>query len=164
MTFGGGAFSCIGFKFAQLELSPSLRHHRMGVILMCLVIEVVLALLIERFSFSPADKQIRWNMAPIQVSRLGCNRWFRLRGVIVPHGRWTQWTAHAFTDEPNIRKHDSENETATTALKITHACNIWTMCFTCQILTMFISVSPCTIIGAATRSLEAPSLTHSLMY
>jgi len=44
MTFLGGGRSCIGFKFALLEL------------------KVVLSLLLESFSFSPSVKEIVWNM------------------------------------------------------------------------------------------------------
>ncbi|KIM41638.1 hypothetical protein M413DRAFT_152589 [Hebeloma cylindrosporum] len=44
MTFLGGGRACIGFKFSQLEM------------------KVVLSLLIESFRFTPAGKEIIWNM------------------------------------------------------------------------------------------------------
>ncbi|KAF9533661.1 cytochrome P450 [Crepidotus variabilis] len=48
MTFEGGARSCIGFKFSQLEM------------------KVVLSLLLHKFKFSlPKDKEIYWNMTGI---------------------------------------------------------------------------------------------------
>ncbi|EIN07116.1 cytochrome P450 [Punctularia strigosozonata HHB-11173 SS5] len=47
MTFGGGAFSCIGFKFSLLEM------------------KVVLALLLERFAFSLPKEEIAWKMGGI---------------------------------------------------------------------------------------------------
>ncbi|KAJ6544810.1 cytochrome P450 [Mycena vulgaris] len=49
MTFGGGGRACIGFKFSQLEM------------------KVVLSLLVERFKFSLADKDIAWEMSSIAV-------------------------------------------------------------------------------------------------
>ncbi|EIN07006.1 cytochrome P450 [Punctularia strigosozonata HHB-11173 SS5] len=51
MTFGGGGFSCIGSKFAQLEMKVSL------------------SLLVERFALTMTKTEIRWNMAPIQASQ-----------------------------------------------------------------------------------------------
>ncbi|KAF9532505.1 cytochrome P450 [Crepidotus variabilis] len=48
MTFGGGARSCIGFNFSQLEM------------------KVILSLLLQRFRFTlPPDKEIYWNMMGI---------------------------------------------------------------------------------------------------
>ncbi|KAJ3504638.1 hypothetical protein NLJ89_g7834 [Agrocybe chaxingu] len=47
MTFLGGGRSCIGFKFAQLEM------------------KVVLSLLISSFKFSPSSKEIVWQMTEI---------------------------------------------------------------------------------------------------
>ncbi|KAJ7637635.1 cytochrome P450 [Mycena polygramma] len=49
MTFNGGGRSCIGFKFSQLEM------------------KVVLCALVDRFKFSPTDKDITWQMAAIAV-------------------------------------------------------------------------------------------------
>ncbi|KAJ7584809.1 cytochrome P450 [Mycena floridula] len=47
MTFSGGGKSCIGFKFSQLEM------------------KVVLAVLLNTFRFSPANKEIYWEMTNI---------------------------------------------------------------------------------------------------
>ncbi|KAF8183371.1 cytochrome P450 [Pholiota molesta] len=47
LTFVGGSRSCMGFKFAQLE------------------IKVVLMLLIESFRFSPSKQKISWQMAAV---------------------------------------------------------------------------------------------------
>jgi len=47
LTFSGGARSCIGFKFSQLE------------------IKVILVLLLEKIEFSLSNKEIVWQMNPI---------------------------------------------------------------------------------------------------
>ncbi|KAI0079868.1 cytochrome P450 [Panus rudis PR-1116 ss-1] len=55
MTFGGGGRSCIGFKFAQLEM------------------KVVLSVLIPAFKFSPADNDddITWNIGMVRYPTVG---------------------------------------------------------------------------------------------
>jgi hypothetical protein len=66
MTFGGGAFSCIGFKFSQLEtseLAPFIVRFQP----LTTPSEVVLALLLERYVFALPSKEIKWNMGGIQV-------------------------------------------------------------------------------------------------
>ncbi|KAJ3524791.1 hypothetical protein NMY22_g10851 [Coprinellus aureogranulatus] len=47
LTFLGGSRSCIGFKFAQLEM------------------KIVLSQLIRKFKFAPGDKRIIWQLMPI---------------------------------------------------------------------------------------------------
>ncbi|KAK7466266.1 hypothetical protein VKT23_004994 [Stygiomarasmius scandens] len=47
MTFNAGGRSCIGFKFAQLEM------------------KAVISLLVRHFDFSPSDKKIKWQMNSI---------------------------------------------------------------------------------------------------
>ncbi|TEB26346.1 cytochrome P450 [Coprinellus micaceus] len=47
LTFFGGSRSCIGFKFAQLEM------------------KIVLSELIRNFRFTPGDKEIIWQLMPI---------------------------------------------------------------------------------------------------
>ncbi|KAJ7170583.1 cytochrome P450 [Mycena crocata] len=49
MTFNGGGRACIGFKFSQLEM------------------KAVLSLLVERFKFSPSEKDITWQMSSLAV-------------------------------------------------------------------------------------------------
>ncbi|KIK62429.1 hypothetical protein GYMLUDRAFT_41869 [Collybiopsis luxurians FD-317 M1] len=68
MTFGGGSFSCIGFKFSQLEM------------------KVVLSMLVQKFKFSmPPDIDIFWQMSlisnPIVV---GGDRHPRLPLIVEP--------------------------------------------------------------------------------
>ncbi|KAM5535768.1 hypothetical protein V8D89_010582 [Ganoderma adspersum] len=53
MTFHGGSRSCIGFKYAQLEL------------------KVVLAVLIANFMFEPSGKDIVWNNAGVAYPSVG---------------------------------------------------------------------------------------------
>jgi len=50
-----------GFKFSQLEMSKS---NHFSAILRChkLAIEVILALMIESFRFSPSNKDVTWKM------------------------------------------------------------------------------------------------------
>ncbi|KDR76158.1 hypothetical protein GALMADRAFT_210825 [Galerina marginata CBS 339.88] len=52
LTFLAGGRACMGFKFAQLEMSKS----------QCFRAEVVLALLLESLEFSVSDKKIFWQM------------------------------------------------------------------------------------------------------
>ncbi|KAF5351555.1 hypothetical protein D9758_007246 [Tetrapyrgos nigripes] len=47
MTFNAGGRSCIGFKFSQLEM------------------KVVMSILIDSFKFTPADKEITWQMGAV---------------------------------------------------------------------------------------------------
>ncbi|EIN05371.1 cytochrome P450 [Punctularia strigosozonata HHB-11173 SS5] len=82
MTFSGGGFSCIGFKFSLLEM------------------KVVLALLLERFTFSLPKAEIKWNMGGIVVrshARVkGLSRC--LRGyALVPVRCWNQGCSYAST-------------------------------------------------------------------
>ncbi|KAM5535780.1 hypothetical protein V8D89_010594 [Ganoderma adspersum] len=53
MTFGGGSRSCIGFKYAQLEL------------------KVVVVVLIANFTFEPCGKDIVWNHAGVAYPSVG---------------------------------------------------------------------------------------------
>ncbi|KAI1787726.1 cytochrome P450 [Ganoderma leucocontextum] len=53
MSFHGGSRSCIGFKYAQLEL------------------KVVLAVLVANFSFELGDKEIVWNHAGVAYPSVG---------------------------------------------------------------------------------------------
>ncbi|KAI0649221.1 cytochrome P450 [Trametes meyenii] len=53
MTFGGGSYSCIGFKFSQLEM------------------KVVLATLLPSFTFDLPDKPIIWNWAGVAYPTMG---------------------------------------------------------------------------------------------
>ncbi|KAI1782173.1 cytochrome P450 [Ganoderma leucocontextum] len=53
MSFHGGSRSCIGFKYAQLEL------------------KVVLAVLVANFTFAPSDKEIVWNNAGVAYPSVG---------------------------------------------------------------------------------------------
>ncbi|KAI5121967.1 hypothetical protein M0805_002037 [Coniferiporia weirii] len=49
MTFSGGGRSCIGFKFAEMEM------------------KLVLSILLERFAFTPGSKEIYWAMNFLQT-------------------------------------------------------------------------------------------------
>ncbi|KAI0368653.1 cytochrome P450 [Pilatotrama ljubarskyi] len=53
MTFGAGSYSCIGFKFSQLEM------------------KVVLSSLVRTFSFDLPDKPIKWNSAAVDYPTMG---------------------------------------------------------------------------------------------
>ncbi|PIL34530.1 cytochrome P450 [Ganoderma sinense ZZ0214-1] len=53
MTFSGGARSCIGFKFSQLEM------------------KIVLATLLSIFAFELSDKEITWNSAAVMYPTMG---------------------------------------------------------------------------------------------
>nr|VWO98257.1 Putative tyrosine-protein kinase AmsA (EC (Amylovoran biosynthesis membrane-associated protein AmsA) [Ganoderma boninense] len=53
MTFSGGASSCIGFKFGQLEM------------------KIVLATLLSSFAFELSDKDITWNWAGVMYPTMG---------------------------------------------------------------------------------------------
>ncbi|KAI0359964.1 cytochrome P450 [Trametes cingulata] len=53
MTFGAGSYSCIGFKFSQLEM------------------KVVLTTLVRTFSFDLPDKPIKWNFAAVDYPTMG---------------------------------------------------------------------------------------------
>ncbi|KAI0671636.1 cytochrome P450 [Trametes maxima] len=53
MTFGGGSYSCIGFKFSQLEM------------------KVVLAALLPSFVFDLPDKPIGWKWAGVSYPTMG---------------------------------------------------------------------------------------------
>ncbi|OJT11705.1 Cytochrome P450 52A3-B [Trametes pubescens] len=57
MTFWGGRRSCIGFKFAQLEM------------------KVILAELISTFVFSKTDAPVIWNFAEIVHPTVGADSW-----------------------------------------------------------------------------------------
>ncbi|EJF59821.1 cytochrome P450 [Dichomitus squalens] len=48
MTFLGGGRACIGFKFSQLEM------------------KVILCLLLSKFTFTPSDKKIHWNLSGVR--------------------------------------------------------------------------------------------------
>lgn len=72
MTFIGGGRACIGFKFSQLEMSSCC----------CLFpdmyfrpdppsAEVVLVMLLAKFTFAPSDQEIYWNLAGIQYPTVG---------------------------------------------------------------------------------------------
>ncbi|KAI0775295.1 cytochrome P450 [Trametes elegans] len=53
MTFGAGTYSCIGFKFSQLEM------------------KVVLSTLVAAFRFQLPDKPITWNFAGVHYPTMG---------------------------------------------------------------------------------------------
>ncbi|KAI0676047.1 cytochrome P450 [Trametes maxima] len=53
MTFGGGSYSCIGFKFSQLEM------------------KVVLATLVPSFVFDLPDKPVNWAWAGVAYPTMG---------------------------------------------------------------------------------------------
>ncbi|KAI0684489.1 cytochrome P450 [Cytidiella melzeri] len=53
MTFLGGSKSCIGFKFAEIEM------------------KITLSVLIENFKFSLSDKDIYWNMSLVVFPTVG---------------------------------------------------------------------------------------------
>ncbi|PCH42181.1 cytochrome P450 [Wolfiporia cocos MD-104 SS10] len=53
MTFIGGGRSCIGFKFAELNM------------------KVILSVLIKAFEFKPSGKPIVWNAAPVRYPTVG---------------------------------------------------------------------------------------------
>ncbi|KAJ7706342.1 cytochrome P450 [Mycena rosella] len=60
MTFLGGGRSCIGFKFAQLEMSGSLVHLRQ--LELKYLAEIVVCVLLRAFKFSSPDPRIKWRM------------------------------------------------------------------------------------------------------
>ncbi|KAH8105401.1 cytochrome P450 [Cristinia sonorae] len=57
MSFLGGGRACIGFKFSQLEM------------------KIVISVLLEKFRFSPSDKEVYWNFAGVQYPTLGKTSW-----------------------------------------------------------------------------------------
>ncbi|KAI0754297.1 cytochrome P450 [Daedaleopsis nitida] len=82
MTFLGGGRACIGFKFSQLEMSECrlppphtihsrITHHprphpRPRPTASPWLAEVVLCMLLARFTFAPADKRIIWNLSGVR--------------------------------------------------------------------------------------------------
>ncbi|TBU34358.1 cytochrome P450 [Dichomitus squalens] len=55
MTFLGGGRACIGFKFSQLEM------------------KVILCLLLSKFTFTPSDKKIHWNLSGVRFPTVDGN-------------------------------------------------------------------------------------------
>ncbi|CDO70229.1 hypothetical protein BN946_scf184942.g29 [Trametes cinnabarina] len=78
MTFIGGSRACIGFKFAQVEMSEPLSAFRLPSIVWCLTArlrlvrtESVLCILLQWFKFELTDKPITWNFAAVQYPTVG---------------------------------------------------------------------------------------------
>ena len=68
MSFGGGHRSCIGMKFAELELSELFFASSSGSGLSTIhfhLAEVILSVLLRAFQFSLSEKHIIWNVAGI---------------------------------------------------------------------------------------------------
>ncbi|EJF59827.1 hypothetical protein DICSQDRAFT_108479 [Dichomitus squalens LYAD-421 SS1] len=55
MTFLGGGRACIGFKFSQLEM------------------KVILCLLLSKFTLTPSDKEIHWNLSGVRFPTVDGN-------------------------------------------------------------------------------------------
>ena len=75
LTFLGGGRACIGFKFSQLEMSAcrcvvSLDNE---LIPAPPAAEVVLVMLLSKFTFAPSDQDVYWNLAGIQYPTVGKN-------------------------------------------------------------------------------------------
>lgn len=67
MTFLGGGRACIGFKFSQLEMSAyCCLSPRCTFIYNTAFAEVVLVMLLAKFTFALSDKGVFWNLAGIQ--------------------------------------------------------------------------------------------------
>ena len=69
MTFLGGARSCIGFKFAEMELSKSSFDPLFAFLSDHISTELVTALLVEKFKLEPGP-EIFWAMGNVQLPML----------------------------------------------------------------------------------------------
>ncbi|GBE84055.1 Docosahexaenoic acid omega-hydroxylase CYP4F3 [Sparassis crispa] len=72
MTFLGGSRACLGFKFSEMEMSEyCMPLSRVGKIDEFPPGEVVLAVLVPKFTFELTAKPIVWNMAPVRYPTVG---------------------------------------------------------------------------------------------
>ena len=71
-VLGSHLSSSSGFKFSQLEMSMfSLSRPPAHPIAQQCIVEVVLSLLLMKFTFAPSDKPIVWNIAGIRYPTVG---------------------------------------------------------------------------------------------
>lgn len=66
MTFSGGGRACIGFKFAEMEMSMLYLPILLLFFAHINTSELVLSVLLETFVFSPSSKDIFWAMSFLQ--------------------------------------------------------------------------------------------------
>lgn len=60
-----------GFKFSQLEMSMLPTCSEVGKLLRYMFTEVVLAVMLRSFRFTPSDKEVYWNLGGVNYPTIG---------------------------------------------------------------------------------------------